>query len=600
MYLKINKKECSNTSNKITFEEYSVHYSLEQKTFFFESETLVLFLKTNYPESYIDTIFSEPKKVTIASVKGAFNKDGVWVIIDKQTKEISLNRDISGLGAVYFFADKESIHISTNVHNLAKHVSKALCKKSVYQLLFFDFLWDGQTIYDGVSQLKVGGNLILNASFETIVDTVSQPSITEQENNLSEEQNIKKLRDEIVKAHKHYTNSSNTVFLSGGIDSVAMLIALDDLVDKKRIENHSFKVKGTSQDETVYAKSIADHLGIELSIIERDISSEINKEVFEKEIFKMNNPYPGMWVIGNQVKNESFKTYFAGQDTRLHTPSLNRLDAIAFNIFSLSKYLRLLFVIFDVVLYPLKKLFDTILKKKTITNKYFLGLRRTLYLFNTKAYINLVYFKVDKAMMRSYNYPMDYFDEVTKDYNISLKGIKDKRSLYNTIVSKKWIEQYVNDMRYMIDMVNNQGGKLAMPFYDMELAKFSATIPFELSIKSMKGKAQYGNKSSIIHKYVLRESLKDKIDEKTYLRSKAVSRTGHIMFKQSLDKVLKTIIKEDLESQKSFVKEYKLEGFIDRFLKTNKENWIMTDDKYLLKVYYIATTIVYQQKILKQ
>lgn len=596
MYLVFSKTKTEVFKNELLFQNFHLSYSLDKKEVFFENNALILFLKTNYSENYINNKLSKSEGINSNDINKAFQKDGFWVVLDKKSNKVTFNRDLAGLCTCYYFIDENEVHISTNVHSLAKSKARELNRETIFQLLYFDFLWDGQTIYNNISQLKVGGEIILNHNLEVISNKFLQPNITEQENLLTEQENIQSLRQEIVEAHKRYVNEENVVFLSGGIDSVAMLIALDDLTDKNNIENHSFKVKGTTQDETEYSKSIANHLDIKLSIIERDLSDEINVKIFKEGITKMNNPYPGMWIFGNQIDDANLKTYFAGQDTRLHTPSLNILDAIAFNIFHLSRYFSPLYYLIDIIFYPLKLMFNFSLKRKGITNKYFLGLRRALYLFNTKRYLQLVYFKVDKAILSSYKLPTKYFDGIINNYKFSLKGIKSKRSLYNTIVSKKWIEQYVNDMRYMIDMVNIHGGKLAMPFYDMDLAKFSATIPFDLSIKNMKGKSQFNDKDSTIHKYVLREALVDKIDKKTYLRSKAVSRTGHIIFNQGLDNILKEIVKKDLVSSNSFIKDFELGRFLERFLK-NKKKWSMTDDKYLLKVYHLTTLIVYSQNI---
>lgn len=596
MYLAFSKNKIGPFQNERSFKGYHLDYFLEEKEVYFENSRLILFLKTNYSENYINTQLSNLENVSQESVRNAFSKDGLWVIIDKESEQITIKRDVSGLCSCYYFSDNEEFHVATNVHVLAKNKANKLSKIAVHQLLYFDYLWDGQTIYNDIYQLKVGGEIDLSPQLEILSINIIQPIISVQENDLSEKENIIALRKEIVNAHKNYLNLKNVVFLSGGIDSVAMLIALDDITNKDTIENHSFKVKGTTQDETEYAQSIADHLNIDLYIIERDISNEISFNTFKNEVLKMNNPYSGIWIFGNQIDNTNQTTYFAGQDTRLHTPSLNKLDAIAFNIFSLSKYFKLIFFFLDKLLFPFKILFNTILKEKVITNKYFLGLRRALYLFNTKKYVELVYFKADKASLSSLKLPIEEYNNIAKAYRFSLKGIKSKRALYNAIVSKKWIEQYVNDIRYMVDMVNSQGGKLAMPFYDMDLAIFSATIPFDLSVKNMKGKAQFGDRSSIIHKYVLREALVDKIDKKTYLRSKAVSRTGHLIFNQGLSQVLKSIINEDLLGPNSFIKEFKLDAFLERFL-LNKNDWKMMDDKYLLKVYYTACLIVYQNEI---
>ncbi|UPS92551.1 asparagine synthase-related protein [Bizionia sp. M204] len=599
MQIFLNQNTNQEENKALKCANFFIDYILEEKEIFFENANFYLFLKTNFSESYIRKALQFPADVTKESIYEYFKKDGFWVIVCKVNGTISVYRDLSGICSGYYFNNQNEIHIATNVHKIAKNKAKDLNKTSVYQLLYFDFLWDGQTIYKDINQPKIGSKLVFNNDFKITINTCHQPDINEKENQLSDKENIEKLRHEIVTAHKNYVNEKNVVFLSGGIDSVAMLIALNDLTSKEKIINHSFKVKGTLQDETGYAQSIANHLENELLIVERDFSKEINEEFFKQEIIKMNNPYSGMWIFGNQITNKDNTTYFAGQDTRLHTPSLNKLDTIAFNMFLVSnKGLKPLFYIIDLCLLPFKGFFNLILKHTNTTNKLFLGLRRALYTFNTKSYINLVYFKVDRALIASYNLPLDYFNTIKKQYKFSLKNVTDKRTLYNKIVSLKWIEQYVNDMRYMIDMVNSQGAKLAMPFYDMDLAKFSATIPFDLSVKTMKGKAQFSDTTSTINKYVLREALVDKIDKKTYFRSKAVSRTGHLIFKQGLDTILKDILIDDINNDSSLVKDYNLEKFISKFL-NNQEDWEMDDDKYLLKVYYLVCVIVYKNELNK-
>lgn len=590
-------KVTKNFENRIC-NNFTIHYQLEEKEVFFENSKFYLFLKSNYSEKYINGILNAPEKVTQTIIYDSFKKDGFWVIVEKEDNQISIQRDLSGICTGYYHINEKEVSIGTNVHSLAIRKAKELDKIAVYQMLYFDFLWDGQTIYKGIEQLRQGGELVLSKKFNILKNTFTLPEILEEENQLSEAENIKRLRMEIVKAHKNYVNDKNVVFLSGGIDSVAMLIALNDLTGKENIVNHSFKVKGTEQDETVYAESIANHLENNLLIIERDFSNELNEKLFKQEILKMNNPYPGMWIFGNQLSNSKNTTYFAGQDTRLHTPSLNALDDIAFTIFKLSKKgFKPVFYVLDLLLWPLKLLFSFLLKVTNSKSKYFLGLRRALFIFNTKKYIELFYFKADKTILEALKLPIDHFDKIKAKYDFSLDEISNKRSLYNNIVLKKWPEQYVNDIRYMVDMANVKGAKLAMPFYDIDLAKFSASIPFDLSVKTMVGKAQFSDNSSRINKFVLREALIDKIDKKTYLRSKAVSRTGHLIFTQGLDLILKKIIKEDLESKSSLIREYELNNFVSKFL-YNKKEWKMTDDKFLLKVYYLVSFIVYRNQLI--
>lgn len=600
MYITFQKNtKTKNEENFISLKHFLINYTLGNNEYIFQNSKFYLFVKSNYSKKHIARNLVDIEKLSIQNIQDFFKKDGFLVFINKTTSEIIVNRDLAGLCSGYYFLNNSIFSISTNVHDLAnkQHV-KTLNKEVVHQLLYFDFIWDGQTIYNSIFQFKQGAFFILNLDFTIVKNEFEQPNIFCSDNKMSEKENISSLRTEIVKAHEPYVNDKNIVFLSGGIDSVAMLIALTDLIDTSSIENHSFKVKGTTQDETVYAQSIANHLRTDLKIIERDFKDEINEKIFKEKIMKMNNPYSGMWIFGNQINNNENTTYFAGQDTRLHTPALNNLDKIAFSIFNFGeKGLKPLFYLFHIILSPIRFVFNFIVKRKSIKSKIFLGLRRALNLFNTKAYLNLVYFKLDKENLESFQLPLDYFETVKKNYNLDISKAKDKRSLYNVLVSKKWTEQYVNDIRYMVDMVDIQGGKLAMPFYDMDLAKFSATIPFNLANKTMKGKSQFDDSSNnIVNKYVLREALVDKIDKKTYLRSKAVSRTGHLIFTQGLDQILKEIITKDLAKENSFVKDYKLEPFLKRFLQKRNE-WIMTDDKYLLKVYYTTCLIVYSNQL---
>lgn len=599
MLILCNRNNTESSYLSINCKDFSVHYKIDAKELVFENSKLILFLKTNYSEEYIKSILRNSEKVNHEIIENGFQKDGFWTIVDKISCSISINRDLSGLGTCYYFRNKNELFISSNVHELGVLRSKKLNKKSVYQLLYFDFLLDGQTLYENVYQLKTGGKLLFDKEFKVTQEINNQPCLIENENKFTDQENITLLRKEIIEAHKNYINHKNIVFLSGGIDSVAMLIAINDLTLKENIINHSFKVKGTSQDETVYAQSIANHLDNELLIIERDFTNEITESIFRSQIVKMNNPYPGMWIFGNQISNKEGETYFAGQDTRLHTPSLNRLDEIAFNLFFFSKKgFKPFFLVLNLLLTPFKFLFNIALTLTSSTSKIFLGLRRALYLFDTRTYLNLVYFKLDKALIKSYKLPTHYFENIMQDYTLTLEQVTNKRTLYNTIVSKKWIEQYVNDMRYMVDMANSQGAKLAMPFYDMDLAKFSATIPFNLSTKTMVGKGQFNDTSTKVNKYVLREALIDKIDKKTYLRSKAVSRTGHLIFNQKLNPILKNIIYSDMETDLSMIREYNLEEFVFKFINREKD-WQMTDDKFLLKIYYLVCIIIYRNRLIK-
>ncbi|MDA9201479.1 asparagine synthase-related protein [Flavobacteriaceae bacterium] len=572
---------------------FEFEYTLQENETFFETQELIFFLKSNYSDSTIDKCLKRPDLLTLEIIQKSFCGDGVWVVFDKKKKQVVLGRDESGLNSIYYYHDEFEVRVSTISHKIAKEKKLKLSRDSVYQFLYFDYLFDGQSFYNRVKELEIGEVLCLNKNFKLKPLKPNRINLPYKENKLTEEENINSLRQKIVNAHKKYINKKNIVFLSGGIDSVAMLIAITDLAEIQNIESLSFKVMGTKQDETLYAKSISKKLKVKLDVVTKKLSSKIDYNLFVERIQKTNNPYPGIWIFNELGINKS-KTFFAGQDTRLHTPSLNFIDKIAFEIFNL-KFIgkNIIFWLLNITLFPLQYVCG-IVYLMGVKSKLFEGLRRALYVFDIEKYIRIAYFKVDTFKLKSLGLPLINLGEIVEKYKMDMTKVFDKRSLYNEIVSLKWREQYVSDIKYMSELVTSFGGKMAMPFYEKELVEFSSTIPFKLSTKTIIGKSQFGSKKVKVSKYVLRQALIDKIDKKTYGRSKAVSQTFHLLFNMGLGKVIKKIIVEDQLNSNSLINEFKLQKFIHPFIRKNKP-WTIKDEKMLLKMHNLSCLIIYKK-----
>jgi len=569
-------------------------YDIQANEFYFQTETFQFFIDSNLP---VDTIQAECLKVkgdNIASLVTYLKTDGVIVAFNKISNQIIAQRDESGLSSIYYYSDSNELVLSSVVHRIAQHFKLPLHKSNIQQWLTFDFLWDGQTFYHNVKQVLIDQTLTFGSDLSLIKSDQNQLRFSDQENTHSETENFRMLRKEIVEAHRLYVRERNIVFLSGGIDSVAMLIALDDLVEKNRIESHSFKEKTTEKDETEYAQSISDHLRTKLRIIERDVTGEIDYSIFKKKINELNNPYPGIWTFANQVTDDIRDIYFAGQDTRLHTPALNSVDLLAFKLFVATARVPFLLKILNLPLMPIQAVFDFLTRKDILKNRTFRGLRRASYITNTKEYLLRFYFKRDYDQIKKLGIPSDFFEASAISYTLDLKNIFNQRALYNYVVSVKWREQYVNDIRYMIDMVKHEGSRLAMPFYNRKLALFSSSIPFNLSTRFIEGKGAFGDKKVAINKFVLRQSLRDKIDDKTYYRGKGAPSTFHIIFNQGLSQILKDILELDLARPDSLIQRLNLLSLVSPFLK--RQDPFGVEDSgfsYLLKIYNLSCLIEY-------
>lgn len=572
---------------------FDFEYILQENEIFVETQDVIFFLKSNYSDSTIKKYLKKSNPLTIDFIQKSFCGDGVWIVIDKKNKQVVFGRDVSGLNSIYYYHDELEIRVSTISHKIAREKKLRLNTKSVYQFLYFDYLMDGQSFYNRVKELKIGEVQCLNKDFKLKPLKPNKINLSYDENKLTEEENILRLRHKIVNAHKKYINKKNIVFLSGGIDSVAMLIAITDLTETQNIECISYKVMGTKQDETLYAKSISEKLSVKLDVITTRLSSKLDYDQFVERIQKTNNPYPGIWIFDELGINAS-KTFYAGQDTRLHTPSLNVIDRVAFEIFNL-KFTgkKIIFRALNTALFP-AQFISGMIYLTGVNSKLIEGLRRALYVFDIERYIRIAYFKADAFKIKSLGLPIKNLSKIAGKYKIDISKAFDKRSLYNEIVSLKWREQYVSDIKYMSELVTSFGGKIAMPFYEKELVEFSSTIPFKLSTKKINGKSQFGSKKVKVSKYVLRQALIDKIDKKTYERSKAVSQTFHLLFNMRLGEVIRKIILEEKLNPKSLIEELKLQKFIDSFIQ-NKKPWSIKDEKYLLKIYNLSCLIVYKK-----
>jgi hypothetical protein len=573
-------------------------YEIQPNEFYFQNDTFQFFIDSNLP---VKTIEEECRKIqgnNITSLLNYLKTDGVIVVFNKASNEITVQRDESGLCSLFYYSTNNELFFSSVIHKIAQRFKLPLNRLTIQQWLTFDFFWDGQTLYHQVNEVLVDQTLKFDHALTLAESKQAEMSFSDGENTNSENDNFQTLREKIVEAHRLYVREKNIIFLSGGIDSVAMLIALDDLVEKNRIESHSFKEKATDKDETEYAQSISDHLQTKLKIVERDLSGEINHVVFKEKVNSLNNPYLGIWIFANQVTKDVQNIYFAGQDTRLHTPALNSVDLVAFKVFNATARFPFLRKILNLPLIPIQFVFDFLIGNDILKARIFRGLRRASYIMNTEEYLLRFYFKRDYDFVKKLGIPRDFFEAAAKNYQLDLKNIFNQRALYNYVISVKWREQYVSDIRYMIDMVKQEGGRLAMPFYNRALAFFSSSIPFNLSTRFIEGKGAFGEKKVPINKFVLRESLRDKIDDKTYYRGKGAPNTAHIVFNQGLSQVLRDILSGDLKREDSLTQRLNLKSFVAPFLE-RKEPLTAEEGgySYLIKIYHLSCLIIYASEV---
>ncbi len=577
------------------------NFKTSQTDYFYENERFIFFIDTNISkekEVQIQTMLDDVRDLHASKLEKIFHGNYFIVAICKRNYSIHLLRDPSGVKTGYYTAEANGFCVGSVMHEVARWKKQVeFDDEAVHQMLYSGYLLNGFTFYKDVGEVPMGNSLRFDSRFKFENKKYTPVRMAQQDNSLSAKENFYKLRKEAQLAHKGHIASQNRVLLSGGLDSIAMLIALDDQCENQYLDSLSFRVKNTEQDETVYARSISGHLGIPNRVAEIDPCEASNYEDFERKILEMNNPYFGVWIFGN-FKGHPNEMFYAGQDTRLHTPALNEVDKLAFSLLNQQDawWMKHLARPFGRVLISLMKALDWDKNSNRVLKNMF----KAAHIFDLKPYLEKFYLKLDKKKIEKKGLPTDYYDRFRKYFEFDLKEIPTPRALYNKLIKLKWKEQYTYDMRYLQDVARMNHTYIAMPFYNKRIAEFSSGIPFRLATKPMVGRAKFGNKKALVYKYVLRHAFRDKLNDLTFYRAKAVSSILHQLFNGVLGDKIRGLLEEDLNGENdSFIRKYKLENFVNRFLKEETWSIHLTDADYLQTVYYIGTMIVYHKQIVQ-
>lgn len=580
---------------KIDLTNNLLDYSLSHSCFLVDNNSVYLFCNLSFDLNLKPEIksFLQNFDTSISLEELEEHLPGGYFIIcySKIDKEVICFRDTSGLKSGYYTIDRQNLIIGTNCHKVAKAGNvKNLNKKVTDTLLATEFIIDGHTIYEGVKEFFIGTKYVLDKKQKKFcLKSHNSLDLAVRDNDLTYDQNKKTLRDKIIQTHSKLAGNSNVVYLSGGIDSCVMLAALDEVVPSKMIHNVSYRVKGTNQDETYYAKKAATHLGYDCEVIDIDPQDENFVEALTEQILEMNNPYIGMFIFMPQNKGKGVH-YFAGQDTRLHTPDINFVDQFCFNLITKGNLKT-----------GQKKLLGSLLKNyykssySASDNKVIKNLDRLASVLSPEDYLKYFLLKANPYKLSKLGLEDIDFSLIKNYYPLDLKEVKNNRDLFNKIVQKKWGEQYTDDIRYMSELGSNMKGYMQMPFYDIDLSRFSSSIPFEYTTKYTLGTDKFSNDKVKVNKVLLREAFAEKLSPEVVYRKKAVSLTVFLLFNGALGKLVKSYILKDLKKSDSLIKEFGYEKFINKFLSSDK--WEMGDQSYLLRIYYLFIMILLRGKL---
>lgn len=527
----------------------------------------------------------EPAALDRTIFEALFGGHFVAIALHRPSARAYVLRDVAGAKSVYWTRGGGVLRVGTEMHLLARlSAAPALSRDALLHLTTLDYLFDGETFYRGIAEVPMGSLSLATADPPGLQGLQRfDLALAEQENREDFATNVRALREAILQAHARRAGASNVVLLSGGIDSSVMLCALREVVDRSRLRAITFRVKGTPEDETGYAQSLAAHLGVPIERIEVDPADPRLTAQFESDLLGMNSPYFGRFIFG-QFDGRDEEVYFAGQDTRLHTPDLNGVDKLAFGLLGLQQQPAgaALGRLLAGVASPMARC-----GASTSPRRWVRGLFRAALAFDLDRYLPRFFFKLNPESLGADGYDQRMIGEALSRVKVDWRRARSHRHLYNLIVAAKWGEQYTDDMRYLQDLAHVNGTHMALPFYDIGLARLSSALPFDQASRFMIGRGKFGNERQVINKVMLREAFKTELNEALFLRAKAVSRSQHLLFGGVMGTEVRRLLLEDRSrGAASVAQRLGVQALAERFFATTA--FRPEDEVFLTKVYWLA------------
>lgn len=530
-------------------------------------------------------LLREPFKLERTLFEALFGGHFVAIALHRPSAKAFVLRDVAGAKSIYCAHADGVLRVGTEMHTLASLGNvPALSRDALLHLTTLDYLFDGETFYRGVVEAPMGSISLAQAGHPQWQSVQRfELALAAEENHLDFDTNVRQLREAIVQAHARRAGTQNVVLLSGGIDSSVMLCALREVVDRTQLRAITFRVKGTPEDETGYARSLADHLGVPIERIEVDPADPRLVERFESDLLGMNSPYFGRFIFG-QFKGRDDEVYFAGQDTRLHTPDLNGVDKLAFGLLRAQQRGA-----GAAIGHLVASLAGPMARSgaSTSSRRWVRGMFRSLLAFDLDRYLPRFFFKLNPESLAADGYDQRMIDEAVARVMVDWRHAASHRHLYNLIVAAKWGEQYTDDMRYLQDLAHVNGTHMALPFYDIGLARLSSALPFDQASRFMIGRGKFGNERQIINKVMLREAFRSQLNEALLLRAKAVSRSQHLLFGGVLGGQVRRLLREDqARGSASVCRRLGVQAMVERFFAVTA--FRPEDEVFLTKVYWLA------------
>ena len=216
-------------------------------------------------------------------------------IFDNHSKELIIVRDQFGIKPLYFYHKEGNFYFASELKSLlGLNIDKSIDHNAFSHYLYFLYSPGEQTPFLHVKKMKPGHVIRFNIEnpsayiYQQFYDIPFEGKYTDK----SQDELVKEVDAHLTKALERQLLSDVPVgfFLSGGLDSSAMVALARKLYPDKKINTYTIDTGGGFdgfEDDLKYAKIVAKHLNVELDILKTEI--DVVKD-FDKMIWHLDEP----------------------------------------------------------------------------------------------------------------------------------------------------------------------------------------------------------------------------------------------------------------------------------------------------------------------
>ncbi|WP_082393663.1 asparagine synthase (glutamine-hydrolyzing) [Bacillus sp. JCM 19034] len=257
---------------------------------------------TNSDTEVIAALYSLNKEDCVKELRGMFS----FIIWDKVNKELFAARDYFGIKPFFYVENKGKLYMASEAKAILAVLNNVQVNKQALQhYLTFQYTPEPETMMDRLLKLEPGHYMKKSWDGELEVRAYWQPSFTPNHETYAVQKN--KVLDVLRDSVKHHMRSDVPVgsFLSGGIDSTAIVALAREINPKIKTFSVGFEIDGYS--EVQVAKKSAEDLGVE------NINYVITAEEYLQELPRI------LWHMDEPVADPSaIPLYFVAKEASKH------------------------------------------------------------------------------------------------------------------------------------------------------------------------------------------------------------------------------------------------------------------------------------------